>query len=88
MLSDISADEWAVFLGHACSLQETSVVGHSTIGMGMLGWFLLISFMNHKAKVDGRVERVAAGGPLPSWGIVGTLSVPETFSRALPVLSS
>lgn len=32
------------------SLQETSVVGRSTVGMAMPGWFLLISFMNHRLK--------------------------------------
>ena len=31
-------------------VEETSVAGPSTVGMAMPGWFLLISFMNHRLK--------------------------------------
>lgn len=51
------------------SLQETSVAGSSTIGRATPGWFLLISFMNHRLKRMEEWKGFVAGGPTSLLGL-------------------
>jgi len=52
----------------------------------MLGWFLLISFMNHRLKWMEGWKGFVAVGPLPYWGLGRTWSTLD-FLQYSPVIS-